>query len=211
MSRGDDRGWMASLTWWTWVWASSGGWWWTGRPGVLQCRGSQKVRRNWATELNYKVYRKASASRDPHECGACITASEPVLTHLLTPGVAHPLILDKCNMYPPLPRHAGCLLALKALCTQPAHPPSPSAWPPLSSYCLHSSAFPESHGVGLSMKPFQTGFFHVATHTSDLRAFCGPEPYCVLHSNSRVPLLLKFWWLRINGRSFPHQKNKRWV
>ena len=35
---GDDRGWdgwMASLTPWTWVWASSGSWWWTGRPGVL--------------------------------------------------------------------------------------------------------------------------------------------------------------------------------
>ena len=31
---GDDRGWdgwMASLTWWTWVWASSGSWWWTGK------------------------------------------------------------------------------------------------------------------------------------------------------------------------------------
>ena len=35
---GDDRGrdgWMASLTQWTWVWASSGSWWWTGRPGML--------------------------------------------------------------------------------------------------------------------------------------------------------------------------------
>ena len=33
---GDYRGWdgwMASLTWWTWVWASSGNWWWTGKPG----------------------------------------------------------------------------------------------------------------------------------------------------------------------------------
>ena len=32
---GDNRGWdvwMASLTWWTWVWASSGSWWWTGKP-----------------------------------------------------------------------------------------------------------------------------------------------------------------------------------
>ena len=41
---GDDRGWdgwMASLTWWTWVWASSGSWWWTGRPGVLRSMGSQ--------------------------------------------------------------------------------------------------------------------------------------------------------------------------
>ena len=32
---------MASLTRWTWVWASSGRWWWTGRPGVLQSMGSQ--------------------------------------------------------------------------------------------------------------------------------------------------------------------------
>ena len=41
---GDDRGWnswMASLTQWTWVWVSSGSWWWTGRPGVLQSTVSQ--------------------------------------------------------------------------------------------------------------------------------------------------------------------------
>ena len=50
---GDDReweGWMASLTQWTWVWVSSGSWWWTGRPGVLQSVGSQRVRHDWATE-----------------------------------------------------------------------------------------------------------------------------------------------------------------
>ena len=35
-------GWMASLTQWTWVWASSGSWWWTGKPGVLQSMGSQR-------------------------------------------------------------------------------------------------------------------------------------------------------------------------
>ena len=27
--------WMASQTWWTWVWGSSGSWWWTGKLGVL--------------------------------------------------------------------------------------------------------------------------------------------------------------------------------
>ena len=35
---GDDRGWdgwMASLTWWTWVWINSRSWWWTGKPGML--------------------------------------------------------------------------------------------------------------------------------------------------------------------------------
>ena len=53
---GDDRGWdswMASLTRWRWVWVNSGSWWWTGRPGVLQFMGSQRVGYNWATELNW--------------------------------------------------------------------------------------------------------------------------------------------------------------
>ena len=45
------RGWMASLTQWTWVWVSSGSWWWTGKPGVLQSMGSQRVSHDWVTEL----------------------------------------------------------------------------------------------------------------------------------------------------------------
>ena len=48
-------GWTASLTQWTWVWASSGSWWWTGTPGVLQSMGSQRVRHDWATEPNWQV------------------------------------------------------------------------------------------------------------------------------------------------------------
>ena len=32
---------------------SSGDWWWTGKPGVLQSMGSQRVRHNRATELNW--------------------------------------------------------------------------------------------------------------------------------------------------------------
>ena len=62
---GDDRGWdggMASLTQWTWVWVSSDSWWWTGRPGVLQSMGSQRVGHNWATELNRTE--PSSACRD---------------------------------------------------------------------------------------------------------------------------------------------------
>ena len=53
---GDDRGWdgwMASLTRWAWVWVNSGSWWWTGRPGMLQFMGSQRVRHDWVTELNW--------------------------------------------------------------------------------------------------------------------------------------------------------------
>ena len=53
---GDNRGWdgwIASPTRWTWVWVNSGSWWWTGRPGVLQFLGSQRVGHDWATELNW--------------------------------------------------------------------------------------------------------------------------------------------------------------
>ena len=52
----DDRGWdgwMASLTRCTWIWVTSGSWWWTGRPGVLWFMGSQRVGHDWATEVNW--------------------------------------------------------------------------------------------------------------------------------------------------------------
>ena len=48
-------GWMASPTWWTWVWVNSGSWWWTGSPGVLLFMGSQRLgheRLNWTEPLS---------------------------------------------------------------------------------------------------------------------------------------------------------------
>ena len=56
---GDGRrwdGWMASLTQWTWVCVNSGSWWWTGKPGVLQSMGLQRVGHNWATELLFTTW-----------------------------------------------------------------------------------------------------------------------------------------------------------
>ena len=58
--RGDDRGWdgwIASPTWSAWVWASSGSWWWTGTPGILQSMWLQRVGHHWATELNWTELR----------------------------------------------------------------------------------------------------------------------------------------------------------
>ena len=52
-SRDTWSNWMASLTRWTWVWVNSGSWCWTGRPGMLRFMGSQRVRHDWATELNW--------------------------------------------------------------------------------------------------------------------------------------------------------------
>ena len=64
---GDNRGWdgwIASPTQWTWVWASSGSYWWTEKPGVLQSMGLQWVRHDWVTEL---------IETNPTEC--CTTIS----------------------------------------------------------------------------------------------------------------------------------------
>ena len=57
---GDNRGWdgwVASLSQWIWVWANSGNWWWTGKPGVLESMESQRVGHDshW-TELNWIIW-----------------------------------------------------------------------------------------------------------------------------------------------------------
>ena len=74
---GDDRGWdgwMASPTQWTWVWISSGSWWWTGKPCVLQSLGSQVVWHDWATEL--------TELKLDHSLSNIVDHTLPVLKHL---------------------------------------------------------------------------------------------------------------------------------
>ena len=63
---GDDRGWdgwMALPTQWIWVWVNSGSWWWTGKPGVLQSMGLQRVGYNRVTELNWTDWGRAPLIR----------------------------------------------------------------------------------------------------------------------------------------------------
>ena len=57
--RGWD-GWMALTTQWTWVWVNSRNCWWTGRPGMLQFMGSQRVGHDWVTELKWRILCKKS-------------------------------------------------------------------------------------------------------------------------------------------------------
>ena len=64
---GDNRGWdgwMASPTRWTWVWANSGRWWWTGKPGVLQSMWWQRAGHDWAAEQQSSI----SLSMYAHTC-----------------------------------------------------------------------------------------------------------------------------------------------
>ena len=67
---GDDRGWdvwIASPTWWTWVWASSRSWWWTGKPGVLQSNGVQRAGHDreldWLRDKNSRRSQGTEAKR----------------------------------------------------------------------------------------------------------------------------------------------------
>ena len=59
---GDDRawnGWMASASWWTWVWANSRSWWRSGKPGMLWSMGSQN--RTWLSDwTELKSFQRAS-------------------------------------------------------------------------------------------------------------------------------------------------------
>ena len=80
--KGDNRGWngwMASPTWWTWIWVSSRSWWWTGRPGVLQSMGSQRVGHDWVTELNWKSISSGAGSHLLElQLALCTTGTQPI-------------------------------------------------------------------------------------------------------------------------------------
>ena len=82
---------MASLTQWTWVWVNSGSWWWTGRPGVLQFMGSQRVGHDWITELNWCIFYLGSHAMSP--------PSTYTVKMLVTQP--YPTLCDPINCSPP--------------------------------------------------------------------------------------------------------------
>ena len=105
--------WMASLTWWMWVWVNSGSWWWTGRPGVLRFMGSQRVGHDWVTELNWTdafIYFGCAAWRDFTTRAPAMKAPSP---NLWTTREFTRLLFLKCK---------SGLMAL--LCSQPTQ-----CWP----------------------------------------------------------------------------------
>ena len=77
IQEGDNRGrdgWMTSPTQWTWVWARSGRWWRTGKPGMLQSMGLQRVRHDWATGQQQLCAQETSTSMFFHK------ASNPLVS-----------------------------------------------------------------------------------------------------------------------------------
>ena len=51
----NEMGWIVSLTQWTWVWVSSGSWWWTGKPVMLESMGLWRIGYDWVAELNWPI------------------------------------------------------------------------------------------------------------------------------------------------------------
>ena len=145
---GDDRGWdgwMASPTLWTWVWVSSGSWWWTGKSGMLQSMGlqSQTGLNNW-TELipnNSKdifflnAYGKFSRIEYQSVQFSCSVVSDSLPPH----GLQHARL--PCPS--PSPRVCPNSYPLSQWC----HPTISSSFVPFSS-CLRS--FPASGSFQMS-------------------------------------------------------------
>jgi len=84
--KGDNRGWdawMASPTQWTWVWVNSGSCWWTGRPGILQSMGSQRVRLiewlNWIELKHFIINLEFSFLRLPVKKIHALIIKSPIL------------------------------------------------------------------------------------------------------------------------------------
>ena len=72
--RGWD-GWVASPTQWTWVWVNSGSWWWTGKPGVLQSKGSQRVGHDWTTELKKFMNQGMDRQNGVYSCNGILLSN----------------------------------------------------------------------------------------------------------------------------------------
>ena len=75
-----------TITRWAWVWVNSGRWWWTGRPGVLQSMGSQRVGHAWATELNWTELNALLEIISPYQSTIVflfMLSSDAILCHLL--------------------------------------------------------------------------------------------------------------------------------
>ena len=89
----------------TWIWVNSGSWWWTGRPGMLQSMGSQRVGHNWATEVNwtepYQVLQyslqDAQAILYPINWPQCLTDNHLVIS--LVELECHTLCINKGTHY----------------------------------------------------------------------------------------------------------------
>ena len=89
LSSNSSNGWMASPTQWTWTWTNFGRWWGTGRPGVLQAMGLQRVRHSLVTEQQQWNYRLQPLGRhEEHQGFSFLRRARPLLTFHCEQGLS---------------------------------------------------------------------------------------------------------------------------
>ena len=116
---------------WAWVWVNSGSWWWTGRPGVLQFIGSQRVRHDWATELNWTEPCISSRSNGSEFAHSVFTATLQTITTMNRASQVVPVVKNP-------PANVG---DISDAGSTPGLGRSPRGWQPTPVF-LHG----ESHG-----------------------------------------------------------------
>ena len=162
---GDDRGrdgWMASPTQWTWVWVKSRSWWWTGRPGVLQSLGSQRIGHDWSTNLNWTDWTSSLALTE-FWCLRLQTEGDP------RGSKVSPLDLFSACFWASLGSlllHAGCPTHCRAVApTTPAGYLCPVSFRPASSNSLSPSCVMKTNPFHLQvlLNPSQvrTSWVHI--------------------------------------------------
>ena len=97
--KGTDRGWdgwIVSLTQWTWVWANSGRWWRTGKPGMLQSMGLQSWTRlsDWTNNTGSWLLALPFSVKARWPCLSHVT-SWFLMFHIY--NIVIPLHKDCCN------------------------------------------------------------------------------------------------------------------
>ena len=83
---GDDRGWdgwMASPTWWVWVWVSSGSWW-TGKAGVLPWGRKESDTTEWLNWLTCDCYIEDHRMGNMYVVAGCSIAGYSSRKYLLS-------------------------------------------------------------------------------------------------------------------------------
>ena len=154
---------MASPTQWIWDWVSSRSWWWTEKPGVLQSIGSQKVRQDWATELNWTIMVIAGSLRP------FLYSSSVYSCHLLISSFYFPLLFPL-----PMGRVMGpdaMILVFWMLCLRPTFTPSSFT---CTKRLFSSSSFPAIRHLHVwswwSLS--QQSWFQLVIHPAQHFAWC---------------------------------------
>ena len=149
---------MEILTQWTWVWTSSGSWWRTGKPGVLQCMWSQRVRHNLMTEqqLLYNVLLISAVQQC--ESAICIHISPPSWTslpplHPTPPGHHRTLSWAPCAIHQLPNSHLFYTQYTYASATLNSSR-SPFSCPPILSLCLHLYSCPKNRFIFITFSRF---------------------------------------------------------